>query len=232
MNYLKSLILCFIGIAIMFTFWVFSLGVGPFYGLRPFHGYGAHLIFSLSLSLAAFLLYIFIEKKYEDWIILPIGWCFGAGAGTFCSLMLWCSDIVANSHGGFWLGLLYAFIGVVIVGAGSVCFGAALKNFFLGIIRLDFVVVLVSFIVGVSVFYAGMSFLVACFQYHVAAGIFVIIGLTGNAAVFSAPVVNSGGISDANGNIHYVVGTNADGSVTTTSGERMRKMSDNTYKEF
>ena len=232
MNYLKSLVVCLAGIAVIFAFWAFSMGIGPMHALRPFHSDTGQFFFSLGLMAIAGLAFMVIEQKYANWTILGWGLVVATAAGVVTSLAILIGDWISNSRGGFWAGAGYAFLGIIVVGTCSACFGTALKNLVLGLFRLDFVIVLLSFIVGVSAFFCGMGILSACFMFHPACGIMVFVGLTGNVTAIAGPTISGGEIVDGYGNVHYEISKNADGSVTTTNGERMRQMPDGNYKEF
>lgn len=226
MNYLKSLLICLIGISVIFAFWVFSMGVG----FRPFSHAGQFFL-SLGLTATALLAMAVIERKFENWAILGYGLVAASVAGLITSLSALSVTWIGDARGGFWLGAGFAILGIIIVGACSACFGMAVKNLVFGLFRLDFVIVLISFMVGVSAFYSGISVLYGCFEYNAACGVCVLVGLTGNATLVAGPTFSGGEIIDHYGNVHYVSSRNADRSVTTTDGKRMRQMPDGNYKE-
>lgn len=233
MNYLKSLVISFVGVAVMFAFWVFAMCIGPFYPLRPFDSDFHQFLFSLGLLAVAGGIYFVVKEKLEEWEILGMGVVFGAAAGTITSLLVWVGgDVVAEARGGFGTGVLLFLLCIVLVGATSVIFGIAVKNLIFALLRLDFVMVLLSFIVGVSCFFGGISVLAGCFEFHTALGVLVLVGLTGSASAYGGPVLSSNEISDGNGNNLWVVSRNGDGSVTTTDGKRVRRMPDGNYKEY
>lgn len=233
MNYLKSLAISFVGVALMFAFWVFTMCIGPFYNLRPFHTDFHQFLFSLGLLAVAGGIYFIVKEKYEEWEILGVGVVFGAAAGALTSLLVWVgTDIIGEARGGFGTGVLLFLLCIVLVGAASVIFGIAVKNLIFALFRLDFVIVLLAFIVGVSCFFGGISILAGCFEFHTALGVLVLVGLTGSASAYGGPVLSSNEISDGNGNNLWVVSRNGDRSVTTTDGKRVRRMPDGNYKEY
>lgn len=232
MNYIKSLVIYLMAFIVIFAFWAFSMGVGPFHDLRPFRSDAGQFFFSLSLTAIAGLVLLILKQKYEKWEIVGWGLVAAAGTGLATSLAILAGEWISDSRGGFWAGVGFCILGTIVVAFCSVCFGTALKNLVLGLFRLDFVVVLFSFIVGVSAFFCGMSIFVACLEFHVSCGVIVLVGLTGNATIAKGPTISSGEIIDNYGNVHHVISQNADGSVTTTDGERMHQMQDNNYKKF
>lgn len=233
MYYLKSLVISFVGVAVMFAFWVFAMCIGPFYPLRPFESDLHQFLFSLGLLIVAGGIYLVLKEKFEEWEILGMGVVFGAAAGAIASLLVWVGgDVVAEARGGFGTGVLLFVVCVILMSATCAVFGIAVKNLLFALLRLDFVTALLSFIVGVSCFFGGISVFAGCFQFHAALGVCVLVSLAGSVSAFKGPVLSSGEITDGNGNHHWVIGNNADGSVTTTNGERMRRMPDGNYKEF
>ncbi|WP_300300777.1 hypothetical protein [uncultured Muribaculum sp.] len=229
MDYLKSLGIAFGAIALMFLFWAFALGGGPFYGLRPFHGDGAHLLFSLGLLAVAGGIFALVKDSYP---VVGMGMVFGAACGAATALAVWFGSAVLEDARGFWVCLLLWFVCVFIFGAACGAFSYAVKSMIVAVFRLDFLTVLLGLIVGVSAFFMGMAVLVGAFQCHVLMGIGVLLGISGGVAGIKGEALSSDVVMDEVGNMHFVSSRNGDSSITTTDGERMRMMPDGTAREF
>lgn len=229
MDYLKSLGIAFGAIALMFLFWAFALGVGPFYALRPFGSHGAHLLFSLGLLVVAGGIYAFVKDSYP---VVGAGPVFGAACGAASSLAIWFGSAVLERADGFWYCLLLWFVCLVIFGAACAVVSFAAKSMIVGVVRLDFLTVLLGLIAGVSAFFMGMAVLAGAFQCHTLMGLGVLLGISGGFAGIKSEALSSEVVMDGMGNMHFVSSDNADGSVTTTDGERMREMPDGNYSQF
>lgn len=229
MNYLKSLGIAFMAIALMFLFWSFALGVGPFYVLRPFSDDGAHLLFSLGLTAVAGLIFFFVRDSYP---VVGMGMVFGSACGAASSLAIWFGNEILTYADGFWNCLLLWFVGIFIFAAACAAFSFAAKSMIVAVFRLDFLTVLLGLIAGVSAFFMGMAMVAGAFQCHTLMGIGMLIGIFGGAGGIGGEVLSSDVVMDELGNMHFVSSRNGDSSITTTDGERMRMMPDGTAREF
>lgn len=229
MNYLKSLGIALGAIALMFLFWSFALGVGPFHVLRPFSGDGAHLLFSLGLTAVAGLIFFFVQNSYP---VVGMGMVFGSACGAASSLAIWFGNEIITDADGFWVCLLLWFIATFIFAAACAAFSFAAKSMIVAVFRLDFLTVLLGLIVGVSAFFMGMAMVAGAFQCHPLMGIGLLVGISGGLSGIRGEVLSSDVVMDELGNMHFVSSRNGDSSITTTDGERMRMMPDGTAREF
>lgn len=230
-HYLKLLLLSLAIVSLMGFTWAVTMGVGPFHGLRIASSQGANVIIGLSILLVSGIGYLFVNNGNIKSILAGIA--FGALCGTFTAFCVWIGDVIADSHGGFWLGLFYWFI--CLIGVTACCCGMfmAVKTGIIAAVHLDFFLVLVCIIVAVSAFFSGMSFFINAFQYHFLVGLGVIIGIVGGgAASVKAPGIESPIAMGSDGNIHFIASRNSNNEITDTDGNRMRQMPDGTYQHF
>lgn len=230
-NYLKLLLLSLLIVSLMSVTWAVTMGCGPFYGIRLINSMGGNLIFGLLILLASGLGYFFTKNGNVKSLLC--GMAFGSLCGTFTTLCVWFGDIIAESNGGFWLGVLYWFVCMIGVAACGAALVFAAKTAIFSILRLDFFMVLICIIIGVSVFFAGMSLFVNAFQYHTLVGIGIIVGLVGGgAAGFGAPAADSPVVMGGDGNMHFIASKIGNNEIIDTDGNRMRQMPDGTYRTF
>ena len=229
MQYLKELIFAFSAILLMSAVWAITLGVGPFFSWRLFHSDGAHALYAIGITALFCAITAYTKNRTQ---LFFGGAAFGAACGAFTSVLIWFSFAVIANASGFWYCAFLSFIGLILFAAMLAVVGVAVKSMIFALFKLDFLTILLCFMVGVVAFFGGMSVIVSAFQCHAAMGVLILVGLTGGASVVAGPAVSSDTIMDGNGNLRFISGNNADGSVTTTDGSRMRQMPDGNYKEF
>lgn len=230
-NYFRLLLLSLLIVSLMSFTWAVTMGCGPFTGLRVVSSMGGNLLFGLSVLLVTGLGYLFVKNGNVKSVLA--GMAFGSLCGTFTAFCLWLGEIIAESHGGFWIGVLFWFI--CLIGVAACCSGmvVAVKNAIFSAIRLDFFLVLICIIIGVSAFFSVMSLLINSFQYHVLVGIGVILGMVGGGATgFSAPAADSPVAMGSDGNMHFISSRTSDNEIIDTDGNRLRQMPDGTYSTY
>lgn len=229
-NYLKLLLISLLMVSLMGFTWAVTMGCGPFIKLGITSSFGYNTLIGLGVLLVTGI--GFTVSRNESLKTILAGMAFGALCGTFTCFCIWFGEIIAESRGGFWTGLLYWFICTIGVGACSAAMAAAVKNALFSAIRLDFFVVLTCIIIGTSTFFSGMSLFINAFQFHILVGLGVIIGLSGSAAGLAAPAIESPVVMDNHGNMHFVTSNITNNEIMDTNGGRMRKMPDGTYKNL
>lgn len=225
MEYTKNLLIALLAIVAMYAMWVFTIGIGPFYHLR-FLSAGWHAILCIGLLAVSGIWSAVVKGK---WSLLAYGLTFGAALGTLFSISLWYHDFMVDVRG-FWKCVLLWIVNVAIL---LVC-GAALTSscykIIFNVFKLNFLSVLLCFMLGVTAFFAGMAVLTGAFECHALLGIMSILGAIGGG-VGGVKARNDipDFVTDGNGNIHYIVGGRADGTLLSTDGERLRERPDNNY---
>lgn len=225
MEYTKNLMMALLAIVAMYAMWVFTMSIGPFIKLR-FLSVGWHAILCVAL-LAVSGIWSSVAKG--RWTLLASGLTFGAALGTLFSISYWYHDFLVDARG-FWKCALLCLINVMIlVVCGAALTGSCIQ-LVLNVFKLNFLPVLLCFMLGVTAFFAGMMVFAGAFECHAFMGVMTIIGATGGGvAGVGAKNLDPDFVTDANGNMHFVVQKQGD-EVLTTDGERMRRRADGNFE--
>ena len=183
------------------------------------------LFVGLTLTVVGFLL---SKAPYGIISLLGQGMVFGSLIGIIPCIMYYIGQFFDTITSGFLLGVLAWIFFVIFIGATSAIAVSAAKNAVISVIRLDFYPVIVYILVFFSSITAMMILFTAAKNISEFLAFATILGLLGGIGGWMVSIPNGTKyVQDANGNIHFVIGTLSPDRVITTTGETLRRQSDN-----
>lgn len=224
MQYLKSLLICILYVMVIILSWHYSTIhniINP-HDLRSTH---IHLFVGLTLTVVGFLL---SKTRYGIFSLIGQGMVFGSLIGIVPCIMYYIGQFFDTITSGFLLGVLAWIFFVIFIGATSAIAVSAAKNAVISVIRLDFYSVIVFILVFFSSITAMLILFTAAKDISDFLAFATIFGLLGGVGGWMVSLPDGTGyVRDANGNMHFVISTLSPDRVLTTTGEIMRRQSDN-----
>lgn len=230
MQWFKDFLISCVVVLSFVISWLISVQIGNFFW--TFHdGYEWYaVVLAIIITIIGCIIVKFAPENYR---IIGAGIALGAIIGLIFSLSR-AIILLFEDTNGFWpcFGVWLIFTLMMAYAIGGVTYGV--RSIINSVTRFDFTMTLVSFALFISCFYTAVFIFITSVQISPLIAIGLILGLTGGAAGYSAPTVNSDDyiVSDGHGGYHFVTGPNGAGHLIGTDGNTLRKRPDGTYEQI